>query len=187
MSSDQKIRFSELSRADSQKYLDLFEYNEYKDSFSGTNWWGSDEANYYLWLVDITDPFNEIPIGFIGFNLYTLPKEEFIYIVKFYVLNDYRKYDNETERKLIDGKKVSSLLFDKIKSKRKDIITLTPANNALEKYYQKEYGFTYNYKVCDKLASNISVNCDRILYLDLAKEIRNLKNEDTLTSLFGQI
>ena len=54
MSSDQKIRFSELSRADSQKYLDLFEYNEYKDSFPGTNWWGSDEVHISEYLNSVS-------------------------------------------------------------------------------------------------------------------------------------
>lgn len=186
MSMSQQIIHKELSRDESQKYLDLFQRLEYKDRCTSyANWYDSDDANFYLWLVDSTDKV-EIPIGFIGYNLFALDNgEEFIYIVKFFISREYRTYNNPNDIKLIEEEKASSLLFREIISKGKNIITLTSASKKLDTYYSKEYGFVYDEEICEKLANIVGELSEGFLYLELGIEKRDLKIEEEFKNLFG--
>jgi|GEM_PF-3873292 len=186
MSMSQQVIYKDLPKKESQEYLDQFQILEYKDRCTNyANWYDSDNANFYLWLVDTTDKI-EIPIGFIGYNFFALANgEEFIYIVKFFISREYRTYDNPNDIKLIEEEKASSLLFREIISKRKNIITLTSANEKLDTYYSKEYGFVYDEEICEKLASIVGENAEGFLYLELGIEKRDLQIEDAPKNLFG--
>lgn len=180
-----QIIHEDLSKEKSQEYLDLFQKLEYQNRVPSTDWDGGENANSYIWLVDVTDG-SKIPIGFIGYDTLALPNgEEFIYIVKFFVFGKYKKYCNQGDVKLVEGEKVSSLLFKEVKSKGKSIITLTSASKKLDTYYQKEYGFIYDEKISEKLASIVGVFSDGFLYLDLESEKSSSKIKDMPKNLFG--
>ncbi|MEJ2499075.1 MAG: hypothetical protein P8Y46_07200 [Sulfurovaceae bacterium] len=177
MPASQQIIYKELSREESRKYLDSFEIQEYRSNPPSTDWYDSDSASLYVWIIDVTNE-EEIPIGFIGYNLFsTMNDEEFIYIMKFFVLKKYRKYNNENLIESIEGEKVSSLLFKNIMSKNKNIITLTPANERLSKYYEREYGFIYNKEISEKFADIVGVSICELMYLNLEVETRRDKIE----------
>ncbi len=179
----QQVIMRELSKPESQEYIDRFQRLEYSYRVASTDWYGSEDANFYIWLIDITSE-PEIPIGFIGYKVFALDDgEAFIYIVKFFVLKEYKKYNNRSNVKLVEGEKVSSLLFKEIKSKGMNIITLTSANSKLDIYYTNAYGFTHNEQICGKLADIIGEFSEGLLYLEVIK--KNFKVEDNLKNLFG--
>jgi hypothetical protein len=178
--SDIKTVFRELPLNMSQEYLNIFESLEEPD---GMDWFESDEAERYIWLLDISNE-KEIPIGFIGYNELKLNKDEdFFYIVKVYVLGKYKQYKNPNHVTRINGDKVFSILFRRIISKGKSIITLESAHEKLDKYYEKELGFQYNYEVSEKFSEIISSKQRNIMYLD--KKRRDLKIDHEWKSLFG--
>jgi hypothetical protein len=187
MSNNQSTVIKELSRKDSEEYLDLFEALEYKNSYPSCDAYDNRDANFYIWLIDISNT-NELPIGFIGYNIFVLSKkEEFIYIVKFYVFGAYKKYMNpDGEATLINGEKASNLLFERVKLKDKNIITLTSASESLDEYYSIEYGFEFNDEISEKFAEIIGISSGGFLFLDVQKSTRNLESEEELKSLFGQ-
>lgn len=165
----QQVIREELSREESQQYLALFQKLEYKSRLPSTDWYGGDDASFYIWAVDITDG-EKIPIGFIGYDLFALSKdEEFIYIVKFFVLGEYKKYYNKSVVKLIEGEKLSSILFKEIIAKGKNIITLTFANEKLKDHYNREFGFIHNKEISEKLADIVGTTSDDFLYLEVNK------------------
>lgn len=164
-----QIIHEDLSKEKSQEYLDLFQKLEYQNRVPSTDWDGGDDANFYIWAVDITDG-GKIPICFIGYDLFALSKdEEFIYIVKFFILGEYKKYYNKSVVKLIEGEKLSSILFKEIIAKGKNIITLTFANEKLKHYYNREFGFIHNKEISEKFADIVGTTSDDFLYLEVNK------------------
>lgn len=185
MPMSQQVIHKELSRKESQEYLDRFQQLEYHNRLSTMDWHGSDSANFYIWSIDITSGI-EIPIGFIGYNFFALANgEEFIYIVKFFISREYRTYDNPNDVKLIEEEKASILLFREIISKGKNIITLTSASKKLDTYYSKKYGFVYDEEICEKLANIVGEPAEGFLYLALGTEKRDLQIENAPKNLFG--
>jgi len=185
MSINQQVIIKELSRNDSEEYLDKFRALEYKNSLGMMSWIFSEDAKYYIWLIDISS-IEEEPIGFIGYNLFTLENnEEFIYIMKFFVFREYRKYGNPNSIKLVGKKKVSSMLFERIAKKGKNIITLTSASDELDTYYQDTYGFKYDEDISEKFANIVGIDSDGFLYLDLEKPQRTLESVNESKRLFG--
>ena len=78
---------------------------------------------------------------------------DFIYIVKIYVLKDYRKKTPI----LIEEERVSEILFRQINRKNINILTLESTCSGLDDYYER-LGFKYNEDVNDLFASIIGTN-----------------------------
>lgn len=142
----------ELSYLDSQKYLGEFQKEE--NSY-GADWYDcEDENSQYIWWLDI-----EKPLGFLSYKKMILPnKIDFVYIVKIYVLKTHRG----EEAVLIDGERVSEILFSEIDKKGVNILTLESACEKLDVYY-KDLGFEYNVAISNEFASVIGTR-EEILY-----------------------
>ncbi|WP_026804820.1 hypothetical protein [Aliarcobacter lanthieri] len=177
------ITIEELSKDESQEYLDLFESFEFKNNSNFVDWYDSDEATNYIWLIDISK--EKLPIGFIAYDIFELEQEIFIYIVKIFVLGKYKKYNNDSEVKLINNKRASTILFETIIYKGYNILTLTSANEKLSSYYKKEYNFLYNKRVCELFSKKVNKEVKGFLYLDLQQSNRNISKDPDFSKIFG--
>ena len=116
-----------------------------------TDWYDCEDENaQYIWLIkDIKNP-----LGFLSYKILLHPNQiDFIYIVKIYVLEDYR---GETPI-LIEEEKVSVILFRQIDRKNITILTLESSCIKLDNYYDN-LGFKYYEDVSGVFAQIIGTN-----------------------------
>ena len=138
----------EFTFEDSRKFLNKFQLLE--NSYS-CDWYDCEDENAkYIWLIkDI-----ENPLGFLSYKILLHPNhKDFIYIVKIYVLKDYR---GKTPI-LIDDERVSEILFRQIDMKNITILTLESSCEKLDIYYEN-LGFRYDPDVSNIFASAIGTN-----------------------------
>ena len=138
----------ELTFQDSKQFLEKFQLLE--NSYY-SDWCDCEDENaQYIWLFkDI-----ENPLGFLSYKILIHPNQiDFIYIVKIYVLKDYR----DKTPILIEEERVSEILFRQIDRKNINILTLESACNELDDYYES-LGFKYNEDVSDIFSSIIGTN-----------------------------
>lgn len=128
------IDIQNLDFSNSKFLLDRFQSLE---KSYGMDWYDFDDENAkYIWIVEDI----EIPLGFLSYKILPHPnKIDFIYIVKIFVLRDYR---GETP-KLIEEERVSEILFRQIERQGINILTLESACTKLDTHYKK-LGFVYN-------------------------------------------
>jgi hypothetical protein len=139
------VKIKELVFEDSKQFLDKFQKLE--NSY-GTDWYDcEDKEAKYIWLIkDI-----ENPLGFLSYKILLHPNQkDFIYIVKIYVLEDYRGKIPI----LIEDERVSEILFRQINRKGVNILTLESACDKLDNYY-KSLGFKYNEDISNVFSSAI--------------------------------
>lgn len=121
------IDIQNLDFSNSKFLLDRFQSLE---KSYGMDWYDFDDENAkYIWIVEDI----EIPLGFLSYKILPHPnKIDFIYIVKIFVLRDYR---GETP-KLIEEERVSEILFRQIERQGINILTLESACEELDDYYE---------------------------------------------------
>lgn len=166
------IGIKELSFVQSAELLTKFQLLE--NSF-GSDWYDCEkEEATYIWLMkDIKNP-----LGFLSYRVLILPnKIDFIYIVKIYVLEIHRG----TNPSLIEGERVSEILFRQIDRKGVNILTLESACKELDIYYES-LGFKYNKEISEEFAKIIGTG-EEIMYRK--KEDINMEVSDEMKELFG--
>ena len=114
----------------------------------GMDWYDcEDENTEYIWILEGIDN----PLGFLSYKILSHPNQiDFIYVVKIYVLEDYR---GENPR-LIEEERVSEILFRQIDRQGINILTLESACERLDTHYEK-LGFKYNKDVSGIFSSII--------------------------------
>ena len=114
----------------------------------GMDWYDcEDENTEYIWILEGIDN----PLGFLSYKILSHPNQiDFIYVVKIYVLEDYRGEDP----RLIEEERVSEILFRQIDRQGINILTLESACERLDTHYEK-LGFKYNKDVSEIFSSII--------------------------------
>jgi hypothetical protein len=153
-----------MSYLESRELLNKFQILEQEHDLYLTNWVDvEDESVRYIWAIENFDD----PRGFLSYKILALANvNEFIYIVKIYVLKDYR---GKTPI-LIDDERVSQILFRQISVKDIDILTLESADEKLDKYY-KSMGFEYNEEKSRIYSQIIDSKNRQIMVREINKEI----------------
>jgi hypothetical protein len=157
------VKIKELVFEDSKQFLDKFQKLE--NSY-GTDWYDcEDKEAKYIWLIkDI-----ENPLGFLSYKILLHPNQkDFIYIVKIYVLEDYRGKIPI----LIEDERVSEILFRQINRKGVNILTLESACDKLDNYY-KSLGFKYNEDISNVFSSAIGTK-EKIMVKQLFGNLKQL-------------
>lgn len=139
------IDIQNLDFSNSRSFLKRFQILE--NSF-GMDWYDCEDENAkYIWIIENI----ENPLGFLSYKILPHPNQiDFIYIVKIYVLEDYR---GENPR-LIEEERVSEILFRQIDRQGINILTLESACERLDTHYEK-LGFKYNKDVSGVFSSII--------------------------------
>ncbi|WP_419777761.1 GNAT family N-acetyltransferase [Malaciobacter marinus] len=121
------IKVKNLDYVNSISLLNKFQILE--ESYY-SDWYDCDDENAeYIWAIDGIDN----PLGFLSYKiLFDSNINEYIYIVKIYVLSQYR---GQTPI-LIEGERVSEILFRQIEKKEINILTLESACDKLDDYYE---------------------------------------------------
>jgi hypothetical protein len=172
------VDLGELSYQDSIELIKKFELLENPNPQSMDWSYIHESKATYIWLLE--DSIN--PLGFLSYKILLHPnKTNFIYIVKIYVLKGYKKYEgNKAEEPiLIEGKKVSRILFEEIYKKGVNILTLESACEKLDIYYER-LGFKKNKEMSDFFAPIIGTN-EQIM----TKLVKEPKLSDIEKELFG--
>ena len=114
----------------------------------GMDWYDcEDENTEYIWILEGIDN----PLGFLSYKILSHPNQiDFIYVVKIYVLEDYRGEDP----RLIEEERVSEILCRQIDRQGINILTLESACERLDTHYEK-LGFKYNKDVSGIFSSII--------------------------------
>ncbi len=96
----------------------------------GMDWYDCEDENAkYIWVINGVDN----PLGFLSYKiLFDSIIKEYIYIVKIYVLSQYR---GQTPI-LIEEERVSEILFRQIERQGINILTLESACEELDDYYE---------------------------------------------------
>lgn len=171
----------ELSYDDSRKYLYLFQREEerllgLKGQFLGMDWYGCDDDKdtTFIWLLKDID----VPLGFLSYKpIFWDDTKDFIYIVKVYVLENYRGKNPI----LMEERRVSYMLFQEIDQKGINILTLESADDKLDNYY-KRLGFEYNEEISRTLSNKIDSKNRQILHrIQKTNDI-----PDELKAFFGE-
>ena len=125
----------------------LNKFQVLEKSFS-MDWYDcEDENTEYIWILEGIDN----PLGFLSYKILSHPNQiDFIYVVKIYVLEDYRGEDP----RLIEEERVSEILFRQIDRQGINILTLESACERLDTHYEK-LGFKYNKDVSGIFSSII--------------------------------
>lgn len=146
------IDIQNLDFSNSKPFLDRFQILE---KSYGMDWYDCENENAkYIWVVEDI----ENPLGFLSYKILPHPNQiDFIYIVKIYVLEDYR---GENPR-LIEEERVSEILFRQIERQGITILTLESACTKLDIHYEK-LGFKY-YKDVSGVFSSIIGTTQKIL------------------------
>jgi len=157
-----------MSYMESRELLNKFQISEQEHDLYLTNWVDVvDESAKYIWVIENF----EDPRGFLSYKILPLANvNEFIYIVKIYVLKDYR---GKTPI-LIDDERVSQILFRQISIKNVDILTLESADIKLDKYY-KSMGFEYNEEKSRIYSQVIDSKIDKSWLEKLTKKFQRKK------------
>ncbi len=142
------INIQNLDFSNSKPLLDRFQILE---KSYGMDWFDCEDENAkYIWVVEDI----ENPLGFLSYKILPHPNQiDFIYIVKIYVLEDYR---GENPR-LIEEERVSEILFRQIDRQGINILTLESACERLDTHYEK-LGFKYNKDVSEIFSSIIGTS-----------------------------
>lgn len=121
------IDIQNLDFHDSKFLLNKFQGLE--KSF-GMDWYDCEDENAkYIWVIKGVDN----PLGFLSYKiLFDSSIKEYIYIVKIYVLSQYR---GKTPI-LIEEERVSEILFRQIERQGINILTLESACEELDDYYE---------------------------------------------------
>lgn len=121
------IDIQNLDFHDSRFLLNKFQGLE--KSF-GMDWYDCEDENAkYIWVINGVDN----PLGFLSYKiLFDSIIKEYIYIVKIYVLSQYR---GQTPI-LIEEERVSEILFRQIERQGINILTLESACEELDDYYE---------------------------------------------------
>ena len=164
------IEIKELNFKNSEQLLDRFQRLE--NSY-GADWYDCEEERAkYIWLIEDI----ENPLGFLSYKVLLHPnKIDFIYIVKIYVLKNYRGKNP----KLIEEERVPEILFRQIDKKGVNILTLESACEKLDIHYER-FGFEYNEEMSDFFAPIIGTN-EQIM----TKFIKEPELSDIEKGLFG--
>lgn len=133
------IDIQNLDFYNSRLLLSKFQASE--NSFC-MDWYDCEDENAkYIWAIEGVDN----PLGFLSYKvLFDSSINEYIYIVKIYVLSEYR---GETP-KLIEEERVSKILFRQIERQGINILTLESACEKLDDYYES-LGFRNIQEVSD--------------------------------------
>jgi hypothetical protein len=174
-----------LSRDASETLLSYF--NVLEKAYLTTDWAGSEDGDKYIWLID-NSVLPEKPIGFIAYKEYSLHNmEEFIFIVKIYVLKGFSRVPNPH---LIENKKASNILLERLEALGKPIITLESACGKLDKHYEDFFGFKYNVEIANQFSKIIGIKGEHIMYkkinapkLDISKDEQNRLFGKQITSV----
>ena len=136
------IDIQDLDFSNSRFFLNKFQASE--NSY-GMDWYDCEDENAkYIWTIEGIDN----PLGFLSYKIFFDPNiTEYIYIVKIYVLSQYR---GQTPI-LIDGERVSEILFRQIEKKEIDILTLESACEGWDDYYES-LGFRNMQEVSDRFS-----------------------------------
>ena len=139
------INIQNLDFSNSKPLLDRFQILE---KSYGMDWFDCEDENAkYIWVVEDI----ENPLGFLSYKILPHPNQiDFIYIVKIYVLEDYRGKNP----RLIEEERVSEILFRQIDRQGINILTLESACERLDTHYEK-LGFKYNKDVSGIFSSII--------------------------------
>ena len=148
-----------LSRDESETLLSYF--NILDKAYLTTDWAGSEDGDKYIWLIDNSfEP--EKPIGFIAYKEEFLHNtEEFIFIVKIYVLKGFSRVHNPH---LIDNMKASEILLKRLEALGKPIITLESACEKLDKHYETFFKFIYNEDIANLFSKTLGIEGKHIMY-----------------------
>ncbi len=154
----------ELSYEKSIEFIKHFESLE-QPNIQGMDWTEiyTKDAKY-IWFLELDDMI-EKPLGFLSYTKYILYNQiNFLYIVKIYVLKTHCQGAEKNENPiLINGKKVSEILFEKIDEKDINILTLESASDNLDVHYRK-LGFKYNTDISIEFSSRIDTKGRKIMY-----------------------
>ena len=136
------IDIQNLDFHDSRFLLNKFQGLE--KSF-GMDWYDCEDENAkYIWVINGVDN----PLGFLSYKiLFDSIIKEYIYIVKIYVLSQYR---GQTPI-LIEEERVSEILFRQIERQGINILTLESACEELDDYYES-LGFRNMQEVSDRFS-----------------------------------
>lgn len=139
------INIQNLDFSNSKPLLDRFQILE---KSYGMDWYDYDDENAkYIWVVEDI----ENPLGYLSYKIMPHPNQiDFIYIVKIYVLENYRGKNP----RLIEEERVSEILFRQIELQGISILTLESACSKLDIHYEK-LGFKYNKDVSGVFSSII--------------------------------
>ena len=142
------IDIQNLDFSNSRSFLKRFQILE--NSF-GMDWYDCEDENAkYIWVINGVDN----PLGFLSYKiLFDSIIKEYIYIVKIYVLSQYR---GQTPI-LIEEERVSEILFRQIERQGINILTLESACERLDTHYEK-LGFKYNKDVSEIFSSIIGTS-----------------------------
>jgi len=148
------MELQELSFSDSREFLYKFQKTE---KAYGAEWYDVEESEAtFIWLIE--DLAN--PLGFLSYKIFALPEsQEFLYIVKIYVLNTHRGKD----ALMIEGERVSEVLFRVIENKGMNILTLESSDERLDEYY-KSLGFGFNPELSSMYGSIIDTRNRKIIF-----------------------
>ncbi|WP_417332555.1 GNAT family N-acetyltransferase [Halarcobacter sp.] len=121
------IDIQNLDFFNSRSFLNKFQASE--NSY-GMDWYDCEDENAkYIWVIEGIDN----PLGFLSYKILFDPSiKEYIYIVKIYVLSQYR---GQTPI-LIEEERVSEILFRQIERQGINILTLESACEGLDNYYE---------------------------------------------------
>jgi len=162
------IEIKEFSYFASKEYISKFEILEKPDPLS-TDWIDVEDSRAtYIWVLEnIIDK----PLGFLSYKVLILPNRiDFIYIVKIYVLHTHR---GEAPN-LIEGERISSILFRELAKKEINIFTLESACEQLDRYYA-ELGFRYIKEVSTELASVIETTAPIMHKIEKKKSLSDIE------------
>lgn len=147
------IDIQDLDFSNSRFFLNKFQASE--NSY-GMDWYDCEDENAkYIWAIEGIDN----PLGFLSYKILFDPNiTEYIYIVKIYVLSQYR---GQTPI-LIEEERVSEILFRQIEKKEIDILTLESACEELDDYYES-LGFRNMQEVSDIFSQIIGTHAKIIV------------------------
>lgn len=143
------IDIQNLDFSNSRFFLNKFLESE--NAYFSTEWYDCEDKNAkYIWAIEGIDN----PLGFLSYKILPHPNQiDFIYIVKIYVLSDYRG-ENPI---LIEEERVSEILFRQLERQGISILTLESACEELDTHYEK-FGFKYNKDVSGVFSSIIGTS-----------------------------
>ena len=141
------IEIKELNFENSEQLL--YKFQRLEKSYE-VDWYDCEEEDAnYIWVIENI----ENPLGFLSYKILLHPNQiDFIYIVKIYVLENYRGRNPQ----LIENERVSEILFRQIDRKGVNILTLESIE-ILEIYY-KRLGFKKNQEMSTFFAPIIGDN-----------------------------
>ena len=165
----------EISYHHSREYLNKFQKEE--KSYD-VGWYDCEDKDAtYIWWIESED-IPENPLGFLSYKKMILPNSiDFVYIVKIYVLKTYRGKNPI----LIEGKRVSIILFRELDKKEVKILTLEPACSKLDVYY-KNLGFSYNEEISEEFSKAIGTS-EKIMY----RRKEDILFTDAERNMFGEL